>query len=108
MNKKNQLSKPSPSNVFDFVILFVCWFSVGRLILLRDWESVSSGNLVWCDLVFLWCTRGEGCPSDLVLKSGGPITFDSRSGVSSLAQVWYWAFYGFFRWIGGREVVEAV
>ncbi|KEH16389.1 hypothetical protein MTR_0200s0020 [Medicago truncatula] len=49
----------------------------------------------------------EGCPSDLVLKSGGPITFDSRSEVSSLAQVWFWAFYGFFRWIGGRELVEA-
>jgi hypothetical protein len=29
--------------------------------------------------------RGERCPYDLVLKSGGPITFDSRSGVSSLA-----------------------
>ena len=48
----------------------------------------------------------EGCPSDLTLKSGGPITFDSRSGVSSLAQVRFWVFYGFFRWIGGREVVE--
>jgi hypothetical protein len=30
----------------------------------------------------------EGCrPSDLNLKSGGPITFDSRSGISSLVQV---------------------
>jgi hypothetical protein len=28
----------------------------------------------------------------LVLKSGGPITFDSRSGVSSLTQVGFWAF----------------
>jgi len=42
--------------------------------------------------VFLWCTGGEGCPSDLVLKSGGPITFDSISGVSALAQVWFWLF----------------
>jgi hypothetical protein len=36
--------------------------------------------------------RGEGCPYDLVLKSGGPITFDSRSGASSLAQVWGFIF----------------
>jgi hypothetical protein len=42
--------------------------------------------------------RGEGCPYDLVLKSGGPITFDSRSGVSSLAQVGA-LFLEFFRWI---------
>jgi len=37
--------------------------------------------------------RGEGCPADLVLKSDGPITFDSRSEVSSLAQVGFWAFF---------------
>ena len=97
----------SPQHIMSFVILFVCWLSVGRLLLLRDRESVSSCKLVWRDLVFLWCTEGEGCPSVLVLKSGGPITFDSRLGVSSLDQVWFWAFYGFFRWIGGREVVEA-
>jgi len=66
-----------------------------RLLLLRDRESVSSCNLFWPDMVFLWCTRGEGCPTILVLKSSGPITFDSRSGVSSLAQVWFWAFFGF-------------
>jgi hypothetical protein len=35
---------------------------------------------------------GEGCPYDLVMKSGGPITFDSRSGASSLAQVWGFIF----------------
>jgi len=50
-------------------------------------ESVSNCNFVWRDLVFLSCTRVEGYPSDLVLKSSGPITFDSRSGVSSFAQV---------------------
>jgi len=44
---------------------------VGRLILLQDRESVSSCYFVWCDLVFLWCTGSKGCPSDLVLKSGG-------------------------------------
>ena len=76
--------------------------------MLRDQESVSSCNLVRRDLVFLWCTKGEGSPSDLVLKSGGVITFDSRSRVNSLDQVWFWAFYGFFRWIGGREVVGVV
>ena len=57
--------------------------------------------------MFLWWTGGKGCPSDLVLKSGGPIAFDSRSGVSSLVQVWFWAFLVFFRWTGGCAVVEA-
>jgi len=71
-----------PPLVLSFVLLFVCWFPVGRLLLLRDRESESSCNLVWRDLVFLWCIEVEGCPPDLVLKSGGPITFDSRSGVS--------------------------
>jgi hypothetical protein len=41
----------------------------------------------------------------LVLKSGALITFDSRSGVSSLAQVLVLDFLWFFlvdpRWIGG-------
>lgn len=87
----------APSRIFSFVILFLRWFSVGRLLLLRDRESVSSCNFVLLDLVFLWCTEGEGCPSDLVLKPGGLIIFDSRSEVSSLAQVWFWAFYGFFQ-----------
>jgi hypothetical protein len=36
--------------------------------------------------------RGEGCPYDLVVKYGGPITFNSRSGASSLAQVWGFIF----------------
>jgi len=79
----------------SFVILFVCWFPVGRLLLLRDRESVSSCNLVGCDLVFLWCIGGEGCPSDLFLKTGGPITFDSRSRVSSLVQGWFLGFLWF-------------
>ena len=35
------------------------------------------------------------------LKSGGSITFDSRSGVSSLDQVWFWVFMVSF---GGSEV----
>jgi len=38
--------------------------------------------------------RGKGFPSDLVLKSSGPITFDSRSGVSSLVQVLVLGFFG--------------
>jgi len=91
----------------SLVLLFVCWFQVGLLLLLRDRELVSSCHIVWLDLVLLWCTGSEQCPFDLVLKSGGSITFDSRSRVSSLAQVWFWNFYGFFRWIGGQEVVEA-
>ena len=77
----------APLLIMSFVLLFVCWFPVGRLLLLRDRESMSSCNLVKLDLVFLCCTGGEGCPSDLVLMFGGPITFDLRPGVSSLAQV---------------------
>ena len=33
-------------------------------------------------------------PSDLVLKSCGPVVFYSRSGVNYLVQVWFWAFLG--------------
>jgi len=51
---------------------------------------------------WLWWTKGEGCPFVLVLKSGGPITFDSRLGVISLVQVWVWAFVGVS--FGGPEV----
>ena len=47
-------------SIMSFVLLFGCWFSMGRLTLLRDRESVSSCNLVGLDLVFLWCTGGEG------------------------------------------------
>ena len=58
-----------------------------RLLLLRDRELAFSCILVWLATVILWWTRGKGCPSGWVLKSGGPIAFDSRSGVSSLAEV---------------------
>jgi hypothetical protein len=68
---------------------------VGQLLLLRDRESMSSCILIWLDLVFLWYIGGEWCPSNLILKFGGPITFDSRSEVSSLAQVWFWVFLWF-------------
>jgi len=73
----------------------VCWFPVGRLLLLRDRELVSSCNLVWRDLEFLLCIEGEGCPSDLVLNSGELITFVSRLGVSALAQVLVLGFFWF-------------
>jgi len=36
----------APLLIMSFVILFVCWFPVSRLLLLRDWESLSSCNLV--------------------------------------------------------------
>jgi len=36
----------TPQRILLFVILFVCWFPVGRLLLLRDRESVSSCKLV--------------------------------------------------------------
>ncbi|RHN73679.1 hypothetical protein MtrunA17_Chr2g0301121 [Medicago truncatula] len=41
------------------------------------------------------------------MKYGGPIAFDSRSGVSSLVQVWFWAFVVFLWWIRGCTVVKA-
>ena len=50
----------APPLIMSFVLLIVCWFSVGRLLLLRDRESVSSCNLVWLDVVILWSTGGEG------------------------------------------------
>jgi len=40
-------------HIMSFVRLVVCWFLVGRLLLLRDRESMSSCNVVWRDLVFL-------------------------------------------------------
>jgi hypothetical protein len=87
----------------SFAIPFVCWLPVGRLILIQDRELVSSCSFVWRDLVFLWCTEGEGCPSVLVLKSGGPITFDSRS------ESVLWISYGFRLFMvsfSGSEVEE--
>jgi len=73
---------------------------VGRLLLIRDQELLSSRNLVWLVMVFLWLIEGEGYPSDLVLEFGGPIAFDSRSGVSSSIQVLIWVNLVFFRWTG--------
>jgi hypothetical protein len=81
--------------------------SDGPVLLLRDRELASSAIIVWLATVFLWWIGGKGCPSDLILKSGGPISFDSRSGVSSLVQVWFWAFLVFLRWTGGCALVEA-
>jgi len=36
----------APPLIMSFVLLIVCWFSVGRLLLLRDRESVTSCNPV--------------------------------------------------------------
>jgi len=97
----------APPQIMLIVLHSVCWILVGRLLLLRDHELVSSCNLVWLALVLLWWTGGEGCPSVLVRKSDEPIAFDSRLGVSSLVQVWFWAFFGFLsvdQWLrGGRS-----
>jgi len=79
-------------HAMSLVLHIVCWLSMGRFIWLRDRESGSSCNLYLTWFGFLWCTGGEGCPANLVLKSGEPITFDSRSRVSSLSQVRFWAF----------------
>jgi len=52
---------------------------------IRSW--CLAAILFWLDMVFLWRNGGKGCPADLILKFGGPITFDSRSGVSSLVKL---------------------
>ncbi|KEH26474.1 transmembrane protein, putative [Medicago truncatula] len=59
---------------------------------------------------WLWCFSGKRrvrWPYDLVLKTGGPIAFDSRSGVSYVVQVWFWALLVFFWWTRDCAVVEA-
>jgi hypothetical protein len=53
-------------------------------------------------MVFLCWIEGEGYPFDLVMESGGPIDFDSRSGVSSMFQVFIWANLVFL--IAGLEI----
>jgi hypothetical protein len=73
--------------LLSFVLLIVRWISMGRLILFRD-RSWSLAAILFGWLWYSLVDRGEGCPYDLVLKSGGSVTFDSRSGVSSLAEVW--------------------
>jgi hypothetical protein len=68
----------------------------GQIFKIKRSELVSCCNLVWMAMVFFWMTGGEGCPYDLDLKFGGPIVFDSRSGVSSLAQIrgFLWSSFG--------------
>jgi len=92
----------APPQNMSAVLLTACW-----ILLLRDRELVTRGIIVWLAMVFPWWTGGKGYPSELVLKSGGPIAFDSRSGVSSLDEVWFWVFLAFFRWTGGCVVVDA-
>ena len=36
----------APSHIMSLILHIVCWFSVGRLLLLQDRESVSSSNLI--------------------------------------------------------------
>jgi len=62
------------------------------------WLAVIMFDLIWCSMVY----GGEGRPTDLVLKFGGPITFDSRLRVNSLAQVSFWVFV--LCSFGGSEV----
>jgi len=71
-------------------LTFVCWILMGRLLCFEIGSWILTTLFVWLATMFLLWTGGKGCPSDLVLKSGGPITFDSRSGVSSLVPIWVW------------------
>jgi len=61
----------------------------------------------WClaTTLFGLVYRGWVCPFDLVLKSGGPIAFDSRLGASFFDSSWVLGFEGVlsvdWRWRGG-------
>jgi len=70
---------------------------VGRFLLPRDRKLASNCFIVWLTTVFLWWTGGKGCLSGLVPESNGLVSFDSRSRVSSLVQVWFWALLVFFQ-----------
>jgi hypothetical protein len=84
---------------FDVCLTFCALDFDGQVNFASRSELVSSYNFVWLFMVFLWLT-----PYDLVLKSGAPITFDSRSGVSffgsSLVLGFIWCSFG------GSEVVR--
>lgn len=87
----------------SIVLHIVCWCPVGRLFLLRDRKLVSSGIFVWLAIVFLWWSGGKGCPSDLVLKSGGrSLLIRDRESV-----LWFLFGFGLF-WcsFGGPEVAR--
>jgi len=78
---------------WHFVLLFVCWMLVGRLFCFE----IGSRCLSAICFDWLWCFSGKPgvrWPYDLILKTGGPIVFHSRSGVSYLVQVWFWTFVG--------------
>ena len=72
---------------------FLWWMLVGQLFCFDIGSWCPSAIFFW----LAWCffgVPGVRWPSDLVPKSGEPITFDSRSEVSSLVQNWFWAFLG--------------
>jgi hypothetical protein len=90
-----------------FVVASSCLsFGVDKVFRMCILSSWAFSFLIWLmfalPLRVSLVDRGEGCLYDLVLKSGGPITFDSRSGISSLAQVWGFLF--FWSSFGGSEV----
>jgi hypothetical protein len=50
----------APSHIMSFVSHIVCWVSVGRLLLLRDRELVSSCNIVLTCYGVSLVYRGQG------------------------------------------------
>lgn len=58
---------------------FVFWILMGRSLLLRDRELVSSCKFVWLAMMSFRCIGGVGCLTDFFLESGGPISFDWKS-----------------------------
>lgn len=77
----------------SFVLLFVCWMLEAGYFASR----LGAGVFLQFCFDWLWCfSHGPGVrwPSDFVLKFGGPIAFDLRSGVSSLVEVSFLAFLG--------------
>ena len=63
--------------------------------MLRDRKLASRFKFFWMVKVSSPRSRSCGVPGDLFLESGGPITFDSRSGVNFLSQV-FLACFGVF------------
>ena len=78
----------------SFVLLIVCWFSVGQFIWLRDRESGSSYNLCLTCFCFSLVYRGRS----LLIRD--------RESVLWLKLVFEFCVV-LFRWIGGREVCDS-
>ena len=90
----------------SIILHIVYWILARRLFLLWDREFVSSYNLVWLAIVFLWWARGEGAPFYYGLKVwlADRFWFEIRSQFFCSSLVLGF-FIVFLRWTRGWEVV---